>query len=511
MSFESANNKRIAKNTLLLYFRMLFLMAVSLYTSRVVLNALGVQDFGIYNVVGGVVAMFGFLNGAMASGTQRFLNYELGRGNAGQLQKVFVTALTIHALISVIIVFFAETVGLWFLYNKMTIPDSRMNVAFWVYQFSISSTVVLMMSVPYNAAIIAHERMSAFASVSILEVVLKLLIVFLLHIGNFDRLLLYAFLMFVVQVIIRLVYSSYCNQHFSETKFRIMWDTSLLRSMLSFSMWNLIGNLSNVAATQGLNILLNMFFSPAVNAARGVSVQVQNAVMQFATNFQTALNPQITKSYATGDYTYMHSLIYRSSKFTFFLLFMLSLPILLETDLILDVWLTTVPEYTTPFLRLMLCASVVNAVANPMVASASATGKIKVYQSVVGGLLLAILPISYLVLRMGGKPVSVFVVNLIVYIVAFLARLFIVRQMIHLSIRVYMNKVLVRCMYVCVLSLIIPLFLKHIMVTGILSLVVVSVACVVCVAIVSYYIGITVSERAFIKKGLYSFYSKFKR
>ncbi len=328
-STAQENNKRIAKNTMFLYVRMFFIMAVSLYTSRVVLSTLGVDDFGIYNVVGGVVSMFGFLNGALAVCTQRYLNYELGRGDANRLQKVFITSLTIHALISIIVVILAETIGLWFLYNKMTIPDARMNAAFWVYQFSIITTVVLMMSVPYNAAIIAHEKMSAFAYISVLEVILRLAIVFLLQIGNFDRLIFYAFLMLVVQMSIRVIYGLYCNKHFCETKFRMLWDGTLFREMLGFSGWSIFGNLAGVASTQGLNILLNMFFNPIVNAARGISVQVQNALMQFSVNFQTAMNPQITKSYATGDYNYMHGLIYRSSKFTFFLLYLFSLPIIL--------------------------------------------------------------------------------------------------------------------------------------------------------------------------------------
>lgn len=288
------NNKRIAKNTLLLYFRMLFTMAVSLYTSRVVLNTLGVEDFGIYNVVGGVVAMFGFLNSAMSSSTQRYITFELGKNDFEQLKKVFNTSVSIHAFISVVILILAETIGLWFLYNKMTIPIERMDAALWVYQGAIASTIVLIMSVPYNATIIAHEKMSAFAYISVLEVVLKLLIVYLLLIGDFDKLKLYAVLMFSIQLIIRLIYGRYCKKHFSETKFQWTKDWKLFKEMLGFAGWNLWGNCAGIAFTQGVNILLNMFFGPAVNAARGIAVQVQNAVNQFSFNFQTALNPHTT-------------------------------------------------------------------------------------------------------------------------------------------------------------------------------------------------------------------------
>ena len=297
----SSNNKRIAKNTLLLYFRMLVTMAVSLYTSRVVLNILGVEDFGIYNVVGGIVAMFGFINGSMTSATQRYLTFELGQNNRAQLTKVFSTSLSIHGIISFLIIVLAETVGLWFLWNKMQIPADRMNAAFWVFQCSVAASVIMIMSVPYNAAIIAHERMSAFAYISIIEVSLKLLIVCFLRYFHTDKLILYAVLIVIVQFLIRLCYSWYCNRHFNETKYRWSWDKGLFKEMTGFASWNMFGSLAAITFTQGLNLLLNMFFGPVVNAARGIAVQAQTAIGQFSSNFQTALNPQITKSYATGD------------------------------------------------------------------------------------------------------------------------------------------------------------------------------------------------------------------
>lgn len=352
------------------------MMLVSLYTSRVVLDTLGVEDYGIYNVVGGVVAMFGFINGAMSTSTQRYLTFELGRGDFECLHKVFSTAVIIHALISLLVVFLAETVGLWFFYHKMVIPEMRLNAAMWVYQFSVLATVVMIMSVPYNASIIAHERMSAFAYISVLEVVLRLLVVYLLQIGHLDKLALYAVLIFMVQLGIRILYGIYCSRHFEETRFRWLWDKILFREMLGFAGWNLWGNCAGVAFTQGVNLLLNMFFGPVVNAARGIAVQVQAAISQFSINFQTAMNPQITKSYAVQDYAYMHSLIFRSSKFTFYLLLLFSLPVMLETEAILRLWLGTVPEYTVIFIRLMLCVTIVDSVANPLMVSASATGRV---------------------------------------------------------------------------------------------------------------------------------------
>lgn len=283
---SSDNNKRIAKNTLLLYFRMLFMMAVSLFTSRVVLNTLGVEDYGIYNVVGGVVAMFGFINGSMSSATQRYITFALGKGDKENLQKVFCTALQIHVLIAVLIVVLGETVGLWFMYTQMQIPTDRMDAAFWVLQRSIASTVIMIISVPYNADIVAHEKMSAFAYISILEAVLKLAVVYMLVVFSSDKLILYAFLILAVQLLIRLCYSRYCNRHFEESKYRHVWDKSLFKEMTGFAGWSMFGNLSSVLFSQGLNMLLNVFFGPVVNAARAVAVQVQSAIQQFVTNFQ---------------------------------------------------------------------------------------------------------------------------------------------------------------------------------------------------------------------------------
>lgn len=512
MPSTSANNRRIAKNTLLLYIRMFLTMAVTLYTSRVVLNTLGIEDFGIYNVVGGVVSIFGFINAAMAVATQRYLTFELGRNDFNQLQKVFNTSLYIHALISVLLVVLAETVGLWFLYNKMTIPLCRFDAALWVFQFSVLSSVVMIMSVPYNATIIAHEKMSAFAYISVLEVVLKLLIAFLLQLGDFDKLKLYAVLIFVVQFCIRLVYGVYCGHHFPETKFRKVWDSNLFREMSSFAGWNLWGHCAAIAFTQGVNIMLNLFFTPAVNAARGIAVQVQGAVAQFSVNFQTALNPQITKSYAVHDYFCMHSLIFRSSRFTFFLLFLLSLPVMFETEMMLTVWLKTVPPNTVVFLRLMLCATIVDAVSNPLMVAAASTGKIRFYQSIVGGILLAILPVSYIALKFGGSPSSVFVVHLAICLLAFVVRLFIIRPMIQLSLIEYMKQVVIRCFVVAVISLVLPLLLKFLLPEeNIGQSLFVCLLCVVSVLISTYCWGLDSSERLFVNRKIMSVISKIRR
>ena len=508
---STSNNKRIAKNTLLLYFRMLIIMFVSLYTSRVVLNTLGVENYGIYNVVGGVVAMFGFINAAMSTSTQRYLTFELGRGDAECLHKVFSTSIFIHVLMSLLVVFLAETVGLWFFNRYMVIPATRLEGAMWAYQFSILSTVIMMMSVPYNASIIAHERMSAFAYISILEIILKLLIVYLLQIGSWDKLAFYAFLIFVVQLCIRVLYGIYCNRHFAETRYRWLWDKTLFREMLSFAGWNLWGNCASVAFTQGVNLLLNMFFGPVVNAARGIAVQVQVTISQFTINFQTAMNPQITKSYAAHDYGYMHDLIFRSSKFTFYLLLLLSLPVILETETILQLWLETVPDYTVVFIRLMLCVTIINSVANPLMVSAAATGRVRLYQGVVGGILLSILPLSYIVLKLGGSPASVFIVHLCVCIVAFMVRLYIIRPMINLSLRNYGRQVVKPCLLVTLTAIILPLIVKNILSDGILAFFAVCLLCLLSVLLSTYCLGLNVLERNFIQDGLKNILSKIRR
>lgn len=499
MSQPSENNKRIARNTMLLYVRMLFMMAVSLFTSRVVLNTLGVEDYGIYNVVGGVVAMFGFINGSMSSATQRYITFALGKGDMRNLQKVFSTALQIHVLIAAVIVVLGETVGLWFLYSQMQIPAERMDAAFWVLQCSIVSTVVMIVSVPYNADIIAHEKMSAFAYISILEVVLKLAVVYVLLIFSSDKLILYAFLILAVQLLIRFCYSRYCNRHFEESKYRHVWDKPLFREMTGFASWSMFGNLSGVLYGQGLNMLLNVFFGPVVNAARAVAVQVQNAIQQFVSNFQMALNPQITKTYAKGEMAEMHKLMFRSARFSFYLLFLLSLPFLFETEFILTIWLKTVPDNTVVFLRIMICTSLIYALANPLMVANQATGKVRKYQAVCGSILLMILPISYVCLRLGCPAYSVFIVHFVVESVTQLARMLILRPLIGIRIRGYLTNIYIKVILVTALSLLVPLVVYENMDNTAARFLVMCVTCVLSVGIVTYSVGLSRNERAFFR------------
>lgn len=495
---HSANNQRIAKNTLLLYVRMLFGMLVSLYTSRVILQTLGVENYGVYNVVGGVISMFTFLNGAMSSATSRYITFEIGKGNMEQLKKVFSTSLQIHAIIALLIVILGETVGLWFLMNELVIPDGRMDAAMWVYQCSIVSCVVGIMSVPYNADIIAHEKMSAFAYISVLEIILKLAIVYLLVVLPFDKLKVYAVLVLMVGLLIRYIYTRYCHKHFEESQYIHRIDKPLLKEMSSFAGWSFWGNLSFVLYSQGLNMMLNIFFGPVVNAARGIATQIQGVVTQFVTNFQMALNPQITKTYASGELDKMHSLMFRSARFSFMLLFFLSLPILLEINYILTLWLGIVPENTVIFARIIIAISLIYTIANPCVIANQATGKVKVYQAVVGGLLLLILPISYIVLKMGAPAYSVFIVHFCMESVAQFARMYMLRNMIDLPLLSYVKNIYLPIMGVVLLSIVLPLLVYSNMQEGFIRLLAVGMTCVVSVAMTSLFIGMTRNERTFL-------------
>ena len=493
----SDNNKRIAKNTLMLYIRMFFTMLVSLYTSRVVLQTLGVEDFGIYNVVGGIISMFAFMNGAMVSSTQRYLNFNLATDNELRLRSVFSTSLQIHALIAIVIIVLGETVGLWLLKEKLVIPESRTSAAMWVYQCSIVACAVNIMSAPYNADIIAHEKMSAFAYISILEVTLKLAIVFLLILSPYDKLVVYALLILCVQLLIRGIYSGYCHRHFLESNFKAVIDKPLFKEMLGFAGWSFFGNLAAILYTQGLNMMLNIFFGPVVNAARGLAVQVQSAVQQFVSGFQTALNPQITKSYASGNLEQMHWLMFRSARFSFVLLFFISLPVLLETNFLLALWLKTVPENAVIFTQIMICISLVYTTANPCVIANQATGKVKVYQLVVGGILLTILPISYIVLKLGAPAYSVFIVHFCVESVAQFSRMLMLRNLISLSMLDYMKNIYIPIVVTVVAAVALPIVVHSQMNEGWMRLIVVGFASVVSVGVSSFLFGLTKTERDF--------------
>lgn len=489
---------------------MLFTMLVSLYTSRVVLDVLGVEDYGIYVVVGGIVVMFGFLNNAMAAATQRFITIEIGRGDSTQLNCIFNMSVTIHTLIAIAVLILSETIGKWFLNTHLNIPTERMSAANWVYQFSIFAFIINILNVPYNATIIAHERMSVYAYVSIVEVILKLVIVFMLVWFDFDKLKLYAVLVFSVSLIIRIIYTIYCKQKFEECKYSLIWDKQLFRQMSTFANWNLFGVFAGIAYMQGVNFLINVFFGPAVNAARGIGFQVMMSVNAFVTNFQIAVNPQITKSYAVGDEKYMYSLVFSSSKYSFYLLLFLSLPVLIETKFIFELWLKEVPAYAIIFTRLILLDMLIGTLSGSLQTLVQATGNIRRYQVIVSGILLMNLPFSYLLLKLGYAPQITFIVSIIFSFMALLARLIVLKRLISFPIRDFFTVVLFRVFIVSIVASVIPYYtstqisysLKHF--TVILALSFLSVSTTV------YFLGFTEFERIYWNKNFLKFISKNK-
>ena len=468
MNTTSENNKRIAKNTLLLYFRMMLTMIVSLYTSRVVLNALGVEDFGIYNVVGGVVAMFNVLSGSLSAAISRFITYELGKENKEKLKTIFSSAVTIQLALGLIITLIAETIGLWFLNVEMNIPESRMVAANWVYQFSIITFIINLISVPYNAAIIAHEKMSAFAYISILEVIGKLLIAYLIVISPIDKLTFYAILMCVIALIIRFVYGLYCKQHFEECTYKFIIDKNLLKEMFGFAGWNFLGAGSWQLMTQGVNILLNIYFGVAINAARGIATQIDNALILLVNNFTTAVNPQITKSYASKNYDYMYSLIFKSAKFSYFLLLIFAIPIICETNMVLKLWLDNVPSNTISFVRLALVTSMIHILSNSMVTAMLATGNIKKYQIIVGGLGMLVLPLAWFSFYIGFPAEMAYITTIIIFLFQLICRLYLLNEMIGMDIKRFIKEVLFKVIFTSSIACLFPVIIYNYMEEGLL-------------------------------------------
>ena len=496
---SSNNNTRIAKNTLLLYVRMLFTMTVSLFTSRVILNTLGVEDYGIYNVVGGIVTMFSVLSGSLSASISRFITFELGKGNFERLKTIFSTGVNIQIGMSVLIIAIAEVVGIWFLNTKMNIPPERMLAANWVFQCAIFTFVLNLLSVPYNAAIIAHEKMSAFAYISVIEVTLKLIIVYMLLISPFDRLETYAVLLLLVGATIRFIYGYYCKRHFEECTYHFVIDKPILKEMTGFAGWNFLGNGAYMLNTQGVNILMNLYFGVAVNAARGIATQVDATLKQFVNNFTTAVNPQITKSYAQGDFDYMHKLVCRSAKFSAFLMMFFAIPIILETQSILTIWLKTVPEYAAVFLQLIIISSFVDTVlANSLVTSMFATGDIKRYQVIVTTVGCLVFPFSWIAFKLGYPPEISYILYFIIYTILLGVRLYLLKDMVKLPFMMFVRDVLYRVISVMGISFMIPMVIRFSMQEGWKRLVLLCLVSTIVTAIVEFRIGLTKDERAFI-------------
>jgi len=496
MTNNIANNKRIAINTLMLYIRMFLVMAISLYSSRIILNTLGVEDFGIYNIVGGVITMLGFLTSSLSGAGSRFITFALGKGDKEEQRQVYVTVMIIHYMLAGIVVLLGETVGLWFVYNKLIIPVIRMEAALWVYHCSILTMIIAIISTPYNALIIAHEKMSVFAYISVVEIVLKLTIVFILVYISYDKLITYSILLMLVQLLIRIIYNIYCRKNFQESKTKLVWYPELIKEISAYAGWTINGNLAAVGYTQGINILLNLFFGPIVNAARGIAVQVQSAVMTFVSNFQTAVRPQIVKSYALHELKYMHSLVARSSKFGYYLVLILAFPIILCIDPILKLWLGFVPEHTNTFVVIMLIAGLIEPMKVALINAIHATGDIKKFQLYEGSALLTVLPISYILLKFFSiSPEMVIGVYLIIQLLTQFLRVYIVLPKISMTYRYYFINVLKPILFTIPFSFIPFFIVPNIKETSLGELLLYITIAIIYILVCIFIVGINRYER----------------
>lgn len=503
MDVDNTSNKRIAKNIVILYFRMFLLLAIGLYTSRVNLQSLGVNNFGVYNVVAGFIVMFSSITGSLSNAISRFLMVELGCGNINKLKSVFSTSINVQLIFGLIIAIIGELAGLWFLSHKMQIPIESIYAAKWILHFSIVQFVIGLVVVPYNASIVAHEKLGAFAYISFLEASLKLLIAYAVFITPFNKLITFGILILISQFIIFLIYAIYCNRNFLECRYHLSFDKGLLKEISGFAGWNLIPNAAYVLNIQGTNILMNVYFGVVVNAARGIANQVNNAIYQFITNFMTAVVPQIMKSYATGDKQTAFLLACRSSKFSYYLMLLLSLPILLETDQILLLWLNNPPDYTSAFVRWQLVASMTMVFGNPLFNLMMADGRIKEFQIIMAMFTIIPFALSWVAYSFGLSVIIGYILYFLIYFILIPIRFVIVNRKIGLSSSDYMSGVVLKTFLVTILAIIIPTIFHIIMSGGIFRLLIVSIASVISTTLTIVFVGLTRSEKAF-------FSNKFK-
>ena len=494
---EASNNKRIVKNTAVLYVRMFVLLFISFYTSRVILESLGVVDYGIYNVVGGVVAMFSFFNATLSGATSRFLTYELGTGNFEKLKSTFQSSLFIHILLSIIIVILLETIGLWFVYNKLVLPSDRFEAALIVYQISVFTLVLSIMQVPFNASITSHEKMTAFAYIGIYDAIMKLLIAYLLFVATIDRLVLYASLLALSSLSVNAIYVYYCFKHFPECDFLVKYEKNITKPMLSYSSWDLIGNMSVVVRGQGTNILQNTFFGPVVNASTGVANTVLNAIMGFADNFLVAVRPQIVKQYAEGNYDTYESLTVNSARYSYLMLLFVTYPLLFEAEFVMNIWLKEVPPYAVLFCQLSIINNWISIMFRPTLAAVGATGKIKRLSIYNGLTYMLVIPLAYCMLRLGYGPATPFVLNIILLVLghAIFTMSTLKRYAPFFNIRRFYLQV---CLYGIILSCLIgflPGVMHYVMPYGVHRFALVCITSVIWGAFIVFFIGLNRNER----------------
>lgn len=505
------NKQKVAQNSLILYVRVLISMLITLWTTRIVLKALGVEDYGIYNVVAGFVLMFSVVSSSLSASISRYITFELGHGDTTKLKQIFKTSVCIQIAIALIVLVIAETIGLWFLNYKLNIPHNALMAANWVYQLSVLSFLIDILSVPYNALIIAHERMKVFAYIGILTSLAKLGASFSLLIFEMsNRLVIYAILLLMISLTVRVFYGYYCKSNFEESKGGIKYQKQQFKEIFSFAGWNFIGSTAGILKEQGINILLNIFFGPVVNASRAIAVQVSSAATMLANNFMVALNPQITKSYAGGECAESLRLVFLGSRMGFYLMLLISLPILMETEFILNLWLGEVPAYSVVFVRFIVINSLIDILSMTLMTIMLATGRIRNYQLIVGGCNLMVLPFAYIILKLGFEPQSAIIITIIMGIVALGCRVILLRKMVALSIREFFKSVIINIALVSSASFIISycilFFTSNIYGFG--QFLIVSVGCLVATLISVYLLGLTKEERATSATYINNFYHK---
>lgn len=495
-----SDNKRIAKNTILLYFRMFLMMAITLYTSRVILEVLGVDDYGIYNVLAGFVSMFGMISGTLSIAINRFITFELGKGNKEKLSKVFATSQMVLLIMSIAIAVLGIIIGVWFLNYHMVLPVDRKNAALWVLLFSLVTFVVNLISVPYNAVITAHEKMSAFAYISLLEAVLKLAIVYGISLTTVDKLIAYVVLLTIIQIIIRLIYSLYSRYNFEECRTRTSFDRKSFREIWSFTGWNIIGNGAYTMSTQGVNMIMNVFFGVSINAARGIALQINGAVQQFVINFTMAINPQITKSYASANYQRSYNLVCMGARFSFFLMLCIGLPLILEIDSILKIWLIDAPKYADTFSIWTIVTSFTVVLGQTLVTLMMANGDTKKYQLTISLFSILPFPISWLAYYFGASVVWSYIIFFVIFYIIVYVRLWLVHNLTGIPYKLYLKNVILRTHMVCVTSAILPFCYVYIAPQDYFRIVVTTVLSVVSVGISTFFWGINNTERAYLKQ-----------
>lgn len=495
-------NKKIAVNTLFLYIRMLIVLGISLYSTRVVLNILGVIDYGIYNIVCGFVSMFSFLNNSLANGVQRFYNYKKGKGLTSEISDVYSVSVAILLMVAIVVVIILETLGIWYINNKMIIPVERIVAAQWIFQFSVISLIFVILQVPYSAAILAFEKMDYYAFVSIIDAILKLLIVLLLPYLSYDSLLVYGFLSLFVSFINFALYYIYSKKKFhKELKVKRIKDWNLFKEISTFSGWNVFGTFAYMIKDQGLNLLLNAFYGPVVNAAKGIAMQINGALQGFSTNIVAAVRPQLVQSYSAGNLKRVETLMFSMSRLIFVMLFALSLPVMMELNYIFKIWLSSnIPEYTIIFTNLVLVNMIISSMNTPLSQVVHATGKMKAYQLGTSLIICMIIPISWGLLRIGLSPVSTFIVSIIVSIFNQAACLYLVKRIFPLSIKAYIFKIVIPCLCLVAMSIVMPYLLKSVFNEGFFRFFINTMLSVVTISILAYFIVFTRDEKRLVNE-----------